>query len=84
MSVPSANMLILSLVLLPILTIPTIIIIVGAVMMRKRQSYAIAILGAIFAILTPPGFLVGMIFGIWALIVLMDRNVRSAFKSGIR
>ena len=53
---------------------------IGAARMSDLQSYPIAVLAAIAAILPcAPGFLISLPFGIWALIVLSRRDVRTAF-----
>ena len=37
-------------------------------------------MAAILALITPPGFLVGLFFGIWALVALARRDVQEAFQ----
>lgn len=55
------------------------IIIWGAIRMMRLRSYGLCVAAAILAIIIPPGFLLGLIFGTWALIVLCQQSVREAF-----
>ena len=57
-----------------------IILLVGAARMRDLRSYPIAVLAAVVAIFPCAlGFLISLPFGIWALVVLSRRDVRTAF-----
>lgn len=60
-----------------------LVVIAGAVQMKNLQNYRFAVTGAIVATLSclSPWFLLGLPFGIWALVVLCDEQVRSAFWS---
>jgi hypothetical protein len=53
---------------------------VGAWRMRRLKGYGLAVTAAILALITPPGLLVGLAFGIWALVVLCRRDVQEAFR----
>ncbi|MBA4148128.1 MAG: protein kinase [Verrucomicrobia bacterium] len=53
----------------------------GARSMMQLRSYGLCVAASILAIVTPPGFLIGLPFGIWSLIVLSRREVREAFES---
>ncbi len=55
------------------------IILVAGLTMKRLQAYGLAIAGAILAILVTPGNLIGLPIGIWALVVLSQRQVREAF-----
>jgi hypothetical protein len=58
------------------------VIAVGAFKMMKLESYGFAIAAAILSIipcLSSPCFVLGVPFGIWALFVLMDPEVKSGF-----
>ena len=50
--------------------------------MKQLQAYGLAIAGSILAVLVTPGNLVGVPVGIWALVVLSQRQVRQAFGKG--
>ena len=63
-------------------TIPSVITFIGAWKMRGMKGYTLAIIAAVLALITPPGLLIGVIFGIWALVVLFDKDVKAAFQSG--
>ena len=68
-------------VLLLVLMCPSLLTFIGAWRMRQLRSYGLAVTGALLAIVTPPGLVLGLIFGLWALIVLMRRKVKEAFNS---
>lgn len=55
------------------------VIIVAGFKMKRLESYRLAILGSILAILVTPGNIIGLPVGIWALVVLCRREVREAF-----
>jgi hypothetical protein len=58
------------------------IMLVSGLMMKRLGGYALAIAGAVLAILITPGNLIGLPIGIWALVVLSRREVREAFGKG--
>ena len=58
------------------------VILVAGLKMKRLQTYGLAVAGAILAILVTPGNLVGLPIGIWALVVLSQRQVREAFGKG--
>ena len=58
-----------------------IVILLGAIKMKKLESYGFALAAAILAILPcQPCCLLGIPIGIWALIVLNKPEVKSAFS----
>jgi hypothetical protein len=59
----------------------TAVVFVGAMKMRKLESYGLSMAGCIVALL-PCNFcwLLTLPFGIWAIVVLSDTSVRGAFK----
>jgi low temperature requirement protein LtrA len=61
----------------------SIFLLIGSAKMRRLESYGLALATAIVAVVpcTAPCCIVGMGFGIWALVVLCDANVKSAFRS---
>lgn len=60
----------------------SVIVIVGAVKMSTLQSYTLAMTAAIVAMIPCVSCCVlGLPFGIWALVVLADRRVHAAFRS---
>jgi tRNA A-37 threonylcarbamoyl transferase component Bud32 len=60
--------------------LPGIMTILGGVNMLKVRSYALSVTGSIIALLPCMlGFLVGLPFGIWSLVVLNRPRVRAAF-----
>jgi hypothetical protein len=58
------------------------IILVAGLEMKRLHAYGLAIAGSILAILVSPGNLIGLPIGIWALVVLSQRQVREAFGKG--
>ena len=59
----------------------SVLMIVGALRMRRLEAYGLAKTAAILAIIVSPGNLVGLPIGIWALIVLARPDVRAAFRA---
>ena len=49
--------------------------------MKRLQSYYLALSAGIAAILVTPGNVIGLPIGIWALVVLSQREVRAAFAA---
>ncbi len=61
-----------------------IILVLGAARMFDLQSYGIALIAAVVAILPcAPGFPISLPFGIWALIVVLRHDVRTAFADEV-
>lgn len=60
-----------------------VLVILGAMKMRRVESYGFAMASAILALIpcTSPCCLLGIPFGIWALVVLSDPHVRMAFPA---
>ena len=59
----------------------SLLIILGGLRMRILRNYGFAVAASILAIIASPGLL-GLPFGIWALIVLSRQEVRAAFEAG--
>ncbi len=59
------------------------VVIIGAVKMRKLEGYGFAMASAVIAMIPciSPCCVLGLPFGIWAIVVLSDTNVRTAFRS---
>jgi hypothetical protein len=59
------------------------VILIGAMKMKKLESYGFALTAAIVAMIPciSPCCLLGLPFGIWALVVLNDASVKAAFRS---
>ena len=60
-----------------------IVMIVGGLKMLRLQSYGWAMTACVIAVLpfNPVGF-IGLIIGIWGLVVLNQPSVRAAFRTG--
>jgi predicted PurR-regulated permease PerM len=58
-----------------------VVIIVGAMKMKNLRSYSLAMAAAILAMIPciSPCCLLGLPFGIWAIVVLVDPHVKAAF-----
>jgi hypothetical protein len=61
----------------------SILVLIGALRMKNLESHSFALAAAILAIIpcTSPCCLLGVPFGIWALVVLNDSSVKAAFRS---
>ena len=59
-----------------------IVVITGALKMKRLQSYPFAMIASIIAMIPciSPCCLLGLPFGIWALVVLSDPQVKAAFR----
>ncbi|MGH7193702.1 MAG: serine/threonine-protein kinase, partial [Candidatus Saccharimonadales bacterium] len=68
----------LALAAVAILILSACIILAARNMMRCR-AYPLAITGSILAMLVAPGNVIGLPIGIWALVVLLRRDVKAAF-----
>lgn len=59
-----------------------VFIIYAAVQIQLGRHYAIATLGAMLAIIPlPPFFILGIPFGIWALVLLRSPDIRQCFSA---
>jgi len=67
--------------LVPLLICSSLLTAIGAWRMRQLRTYGLAHAGALLALITPPGLILGLIFGPWAVLVLLRRNVKAAFDS---
>jgi len=62
--------------------IPSLLIFVGALQMRRLRLYGLAMIAAIMAMLPcTAGWFIGLPMGIWALVVLLRPDVREAFDT---
>jgi hypothetical protein len=59
------------------------VMLIGAMKMKKLESYGLAMAGAILGMIPylSPCCLLGLPFGIWALVVLADGSVKAAFRN---
>ncbi len=63
-----------------LVTIFGAVIVYGVMRMKELQNYKMAVLGCVLAVLpVTPGCLLGVPFGVWALIVLTRKDVKYAF-----
>jgi hypothetical protein len=58
----------------------SIVMIFAALKMKRLQAYWLAIAASILAIIISPSNLIGLPIGVWALVVLTQREVRAAFR----
>jgi tRNA A-37 threonylcarbamoyl transferase component Bud32 len=66
--------------LIPIVTIPILLLLFGAWRMRRCRSYELAFTASLLAMLPwSPAFPLGLAMGIWSLITLRRPEVRAAF-----
>ncbi len=60
----------------------SVTLLIGGWRMRQARSYGLSVIAAIMALLPCTfGWIVGLPIGIWALVVLMDPEVKAAFES---
>jgi uncharacterized membrane protein YhaH (DUF805 family) len=59
-----------------------VVVLMGAMKMKRLESYGFAMTAAILAMIpcVSPCCLLGLPFGIWAVVVLNDANVKAAFR----
>jgi hypothetical protein len=63
-------------------TIPSCLLIVAGWRMRQLKSYGLATVAAVMAMLPCTiGWILGLPMGIWALVTLLQTDVREAFES---
>ena len=63
-----------------ILFLVSSLLIFAALKMKRLKAYGLAIAASILAIIVSPSNLIGLPIGIWALVVLSQRDVRAAFR----
>jgi hypothetical protein len=70
-------------VCIPLFMTSNLIVAIGGFLMYNRGSYGMAMTAAILAIVPcfSPCYLLGIPFGIWALVVLNDPDVKEAFRT---
>lgn len=69
----------LSLLVGTILTAGSILILIGALKMKRLESYEMARMASILSMVIGPGYLVGLPVGIWALVALSSQTVKAGF-----
>ncbi len=80
-AVPTVMWGIIGLLVLLLTLAPSLTLIVGGWRMRQGKSYGLSMVAAIIALLPCSfGWIVGLPMGIWALIVLLDPEVREGFE----
>ena len=62
-----------------LLIVLSVLLLVAANTMKRLQAYGLAVAASFLAIIISPGNLIGLPIGIWALVVLSQREVRTAF-----
>jgi serine/threonine protein kinase/protein involved in polysaccharide export with SLBB domain len=69
------------LIFVPVLLIiaASVLLIVAALKMKRLQGHGLAVAASILAMIVSPSNLIGLPIGIWALVVLTQRDVRAAF-----
>lgn len=60
-----------------------IVVILGAIKMKNLESYGFALTASILSLIpcVSPCCLLGLVFGIWGIVVLNDPQVKAAFRS---
>jgi predicted Ser/Thr protein kinase len=60
---------------------PAAIVLLGATNMLKLRRHTLAVVASVIGALSGPGAVLGLPFGVWALVVLYRREVREAFTA---
>jgi hypothetical protein len=62
--------------------LPATVVLVGAIKMKNLENYGLAMTAAIMALIpcVSPCCVLGLPFGIWALVVLSEDRVKAAFR----
>lgn len=60
------------------------LILFAAFKMKRLEAYPLAIIGSLLAMIVSPGNVIGFPIGIWALVVLSQKEIREAFAAGRR
>ena len=84
MSWPLHQRSVLTFLLLFVVGLPSLLTLIGAWRMKRLRGYGLAVTAAILAIITPPGLLIGLVFGIWALVVLARPEVQEGFRQNAK
>jgi hypothetical protein len=65
-----------------VLALRALAMMIGGIMMLQLKGYGLAVLGSVLALLPclTPCCVLGMPFGIWALVVLNNAEVKAAFR----
>ncbi|MBN2023056.1 MAG: zinc ribbon domain-containing protein [Pirellulales bacterium] len=64
--------------------VASMVVLIGGIRMKNLESYGLAMTASILAMIPciSPCCLLGLPFGIWAIVVLSDSEVRAAFSQG--
>jgi predicted Ser/Thr protein kinase len=60
------------------------VIFAAGLKLKRLEAYTLCVVGSVLAILVTPGNLIGLPIGIWALVVLTQRDMRAAFAARAR
>ena len=61
--------------------IPTAVVLLGATSMLKLQRYTLTVVASVVAAVAGPAAILGLPFGVWALLILIRPEVRAAFAA---
>jgi predicted Ser/Thr protein kinase len=61
--------------------IPTAVVLAGAINMSNLRRHTFTIVASVVAAVAGPGAILGLPFGVWALVILTRREVRQAFEA---
>ncbi|HUK83796.1 MAG TPA: protein kinase, partial [Verrucomicrobiae bacterium] len=64
--------------------IPAVVMLVGAANILKLRRHTLAMVASVVAAAGGPGAILGLPFGVWALVVLTRRDVREAFANDLQ
>ncbi|HTY88396.1 MAG TPA: serine/threonine-protein kinase, partial [Candidatus Acidoferrum sp.] len=61
--------------------IPTAVVLLGATSMLKLRRYPLTVVASVMAAVAGPAAILGLPFGVWALVILIRPEVRAAFTA---
>jgi predicted Ser/Thr protein kinase len=61
--------------------VPAAVVLLGATNMLKLRRHTLTVVASVIAALSGPGAVLGLPFGVWALVILYRREVREAFAA---
>ena len=68
------------LIVLPFAFVCSVLMILAALKMKRLDGYWLAVTASVLAIVISPSNLIGLPIGVWALVVLSQADVRTAFR----
>ncbi len=68
-------------IIMAFMILPSSVVLLGAVNMLQARRHTLAIVASVVAAVAGPGAILGLPFGVWALVILFRRETQEAFKA---